>query len=577
MADKPALSYLPETSQEAVDANQAYREALDRLTASLDQRKNRFFDPRYLAAAQAFLTPAKTGSAFEALGNVAGAVGKAQEDLLKEEQDIAKMQVELSGQGLNMARQKMLMQPYSQFLAGGQGGQPQQEGAPPQQGALPTPAAPQAGGALPNISEEQFMAEGAARGIPYMQRRTEWVDLSKKLQDLRTGGIKVIEGGTYDYGTGAYTPFPSGKTVTMRIFGPGGGKEYENVPESLAARLNQLDASDPQYIKIANQILFGSAAGPAAPSAGAVTPAAGAQAPAGQAPAAQAPSGLSTPSLPASTATPQGRIESASEAASRKAREAAEIELDKERRKTETVEVTKGAGESYNKARTAAEQAGTLFTAAENIIGLVQEQPNAFRTILNQPGIAGAVMRAANEGIATGAAGKISLPAAEIDRAGLNEQQLTTLQLYANQIALAKNANRQMTRVPGEGAVSDFETKLMNAMLEVDYATPQAIQFINELTMMRARHADLRFETFERLRQEGVPLANILTHPDMANVRTGYESALRGLAQRNAQLLKPTRAKETEKIVGKNVPKGQKGKLPPDELERRLDKMLGGR
>jgi len=75
------------------------------------------------------------------------------------------------------------------------------------------------------------------------------------------------------------------------------------------------------------------------------------------------------------------------------------------------------------------------------------------------------------------------------------------------------------------------------------------------------------------LRDSGLPLSKVLTHPDMQDVKTWYESALRGLAKRNAQMLKPNRETETAAILPKkNKPKN---KLPEDELEKRLDKVLG--
>jgi len=115
MADKtPALAYLPEVNEEAARLNREHEEALTRLSTALDQRKNRFFDPRYLAAAQAFLTPTKTGSFFEALGTAAGAVGQAQEGLMKEEQDIAKLGVDVASQRIALQRQRELDRMYEQ-------------------------------------------------------------------------------------------------------------------------------------------------------------------------------------------------------------------------------------------------------------------------------------------------------------------------------------------------------------------------------------------------------------------------------------------------------------------------------
>ena len=116
-------------------------EAYQKLVESLDQRKNRFFDPTYLSAAQAFATPTKTGSAFEALGNVAGAVGKSQDEEAKREFEINKSKFDINKELLALNQQ----QKRQQFGMGELGD------------IQPTPAAP-AAGALPG----QPPAEGGA-------------------------------------------------------------------------------------------------------------------------------------------------------------------------------------------------------------------------------------------------------------------------------------------------------------------------------------------------------------------------------------------------------------------------------
>ena len=49
----------------------AYKSALQKMKAALDMRENRMFDPQLLAMAQGFLSPTKTGSFGESLGQAA--------------------------------------------------------------------------------------------------------------------------------------------------------------------------------------------------------------------------------------------------------------------------------------------------------------------------------------------------------------------------------------------------------------------------------------------------------------------------------------------------------------------------
>jgi len=117
-------------------------EAYQKLVDSLDQRKNRFFDPTWLAAAQAFATPTRTGSAFEALGNVAGAVGKSQEEEAKREFELNKAKFDINKELLALNQQQKRVQ-----FGIGELGDTQPTPAAPAAGALPGQP-PTEGGAL---------------------------------------------------------------------------------------------------------------------------------------------------------------------------------------------------------------------------------------------------------------------------------------------------------------------------------------------------------------------------------------------------------------------------------------------
>jgi len=124
------------------EQQQRLDEAYQRLVDSLDQRKNRVFDPTWMAAAQAFATPSKTGSAFEAIGRVAGAVGKAQEAEQAQEQGVAQKMFEIERQRIEMAQKRNL---YDEAVKVGRG-----ESAPgglPQAAPQPAPPSPLAAAA----------------------------------------------------------------------------------------------------------------------------------------------------------------------------------------------------------------------------------------------------------------------------------------------------------------------------------------------------------------------------------------------------------------------------------------------
>ena len=110
-------------------------EAYQKLVESLDQRKNRLFDPTWMAAAQAFLTPSQTGSAFEAFGRVAGAVSKSQEEEARRDIDLNKAKFDINKELLTIEQQR----------------KNQAEGLAVLRGEAPTsqPATPEPAGALP--------------------------------------------------------------------------------------------------------------------------------------------------------------------------------------------------------------------------------------------------------------------------------------------------------------------------------------------------------------------------------------------------------------------------------------------
>ena len=96
------IGYLPGQDPGDMQANEEYQQALQRMLASLDARKNRMFDPTMLAMAQGFLAPTKTGSFGESLGSAVSGLRAAQEEEAKFEQDLAQQRLALEAVGCPM-------------------------------------------------------------------------------------------------------------------------------------------------------------------------------------------------------------------------------------------------------------------------------------------------------------------------------------------------------------------------------------------------------------------------------------------------------------------------------------------
>lgn len=138
-----------------IEANRVYQDALARLSQSLDTRKNRFFDPVWLAAAQGFLAPTQTGGFGESLGNAAKSISAAQELDLKQEQEIAQQRVAAAGKGIELQRMRANDAEFDKYLTRLQG---KQKGpiAGPQAGAIAGAGA----GALPAPTTDSIFYGG---------------------------------------------------------------------------------------------------------------------------------------------------------------------------------------------------------------------------------------------------------------------------------------------------------------------------------------------------------------------------------------------------------------------------------
>jgi hypothetical protein len=300
-AQAPTASYLTGDDPDALEANRRYQEALAKLTESLDSRKNRFFDPTMLAAAQGFLAPTQTGGFGESLGNAAGKLGAAEEARIKEEQAIAQQRVAVAGQGLELQRLKARDTELNKYL------NPETPKGPlagPQAGAIAGPqAGPLSGGTSPDdapptgaLSQATTQTTGlkvvgspqgalaameankpsgfediegirVAPANPNFMTGRDYVrlnrndkskspgDLIKEGQEIEQKRYRDKEGGVLDLATGKFYQFPTGKTEEMEIHGyPGTYK----VDTRTAARLSLLAANgDPAYHDLAKRVIEG--------------------------------------------------------------------------------------------------------------------------------------------------------------------------------------------------------------------------------------------------------------------------------------------------------------------------------
>lgn len=477
------------------------------LQSSLERRINLPFDPTLMRVATALLSPTKSGSTGESIAMASEAVLDQSEKESLRQREVLKMQAELEERILEMKRQGLGLQALQRVRPGQKPTDPTKPVAPAgiPSGAIGIQIAP------PNPS---YMPDEEYAVMLYSSGKKPG-EIAEAIEKRRRDNLEFRESAVLDKSTNMLYLTPKGDVVKdFPVRNPETGKfESYNVPTNVAARLSQLQLTDQSaYDEMVRQQVFGQRPAAGAPAVPTAEPAG---APAGGAPAVGAP-----PTLAAAGKRPTA----AESAASATALE------------TEAKETAKEGVTAFTKSQNAYQGAPTLFNTAETMNRLVYDNPRAFE-LLSKPGIANAIMRAADEGIQIGLVGSIKLPTAELAKYDLPQEDLDTLNVFANQMAIAKNANRQMTRVVGEGAMSDFETKLANQMLEVPNASPETIRMINQYTMMRARHLEQKHELWAKLREQGMSATDALTSPQMRDLEQGYQGALRAVAQQNASIL----------------------------------------
>jgi hypothetical protein len=443
MAEKAtSVGYLPSTDPAAIEANRVYQEALARLNQSLDLRKNRKFDPMYLAAAQGFLAPTKTGSFTESLGRVAGTLGATQEQLIKEQQEESRQRLDVAGAGLELERLKQRDRSIGQFLGEGRppagglsapaaspvggpaGGASAGPAAASPAGGLPTrPSAAEAGG-LPNPPGFE-----GVQGVPTMppnpqfltgrdfielnrgERGVKFPDLLKQAQEIDQKRYVAKEGGVQDMRSGLFFPFPKGEQAERQI----DGKTYK-VDSKTAALLDMYASSnDPRYYALAKRVVEG----PTRPGEG----------------------------------KPQ-------EGQPRKSQE----ELEIERKQSEALATGRGQTAAKEEADlpTRVSAARQMYGVAGRVDNALKESGNYFG-IFQRPGIVPAIGKLVAEGVQT-PGGTINLPGLQqaVTQAlpGVTQKDLDNVVNAAADFAEVELLYRRLY-LQGQGAVSNMEGQVV--------------------------------------------------------------------------------------------------------------------
>jgi hypothetical protein len=562
MADKSPAGYLPETSQEAIDLNQAQQEALARLNEALDVRKNRVFDPRWAAAAQGFFAPTRTGHWSEALGNVIGNVSKADEAMALEEQNIAQRKVDVATQAIALQRLKEADKSYQNDMSS-QGALPAGSFRAPEHGSptgpliayssAPSGSAPE-GGALPGpvaqdipqgiqiapameglLTREQFLAKQRRENVPYEEAVLKWEDVLRKRQEIKDTGM-------YDTSTGRFYGRPNATPVKRQVPSSDGKPLTIEVPEGVALKMDDaLSRNDiATYMKLARPYITpGLPASPAPGGIASTTP------PTGGAP--QAPAGGQPKFF---SVEEQKRIEEQNNLKQAVAQARAIATAQEE---------VKQEGEDIKDIRTAGKDAiGTIaFTKtirtlangkqAEKIFGVLTT-PNLLDNVANilDKGVMGIRVQGLEDAIRNSG----------LDKDGIAQARVAAGQFNQLQIRMAAAA---------KGAVSDYERQLF-ADAAINLKDPvNAVHMKNDMLEAKA--------VFDRnvakaFRQSKMGVEDFRDSEAFAREYQTYIERLQGIASGQRLTETPMTAKPSAK------PSAKPQQLHPSENSRRLDEAL---
>ena len=501
------------------DQREAMNAALQRMRDSLDVRKNRLFDPVLMQTAAGFLKPTKTGSFGESLGYAAENAGVAAERESAFQRENQKLEMELLSKEQDLRQQLGGDQLVSALLGGPQTG----NAPPPAAGAVTTPggqlrvpgtASPvdvatlrtpeqvlgaARRGRIP-ITDEVLLLAGrvAPKMLPTLQeiRKAQEGDERNRIAQeeldfkIRSEKRKVI---------------PRGLRTEREASGP----EYAKYQAALAQYLSDGDENKLlsfydsmgwlESEQVRNRVI----------------------------------------AKPGETTPPIGR-----------AKTPTEVEAEKEAATTTSKGRAEAAEKLASRLATQAEAAFENTNIAQDMIGYARNNPLVFQ-IMTKPGLANAVARAVEQGVNAGNF-NISLPAATIAQYQLSENDLTALQMFMQKNAQLQTRGRQLNRTPGEGSMSDFETRLLGGIYALPSDSQRAIILKSDALILQGMFDENRFKLWnQKSKQPGYTYNDFLVDEDFKALKANYRKTLDRVREENLDLLTP---KKKEKPAANPAP-----------------------
>lgn len=473
---------------DVVGQREALNEALLRMRQSLDERKNRLFDPVLMQAAAGFLKPTKTGSFGESLGYAAENAGVASEREMLHQRENQKMEAELAGKEMELRQQlggDQMMKSLLQGQPGSAAGQPAGQSTAPSQ-ANPQQVLMAAQQGRIKVTDEVLLLANRVNPklLPVLQEMRKSQEGEEKnaieRQKLETTTRKVIPRGLRTEREMTAPEYAEYQAALKQYLGSGDDVKYHNF-------LDNKGWLESEQVR-----------GRPIPKAGET--------------------GTAIPS--ALSATQQKGVEETSVATAKERATAAE-----------------------QKATKLSIQADASFentNIAKDMIGYAKNNPLVF-DIMNRPGLGNAIARAVEQG-ATAGNFNVSLPASVIKQYELSSSDLTALQMFMQKNAQLQSRGRQLNRTPGEGSISDYETRLLGGIYALPSDSARAIILKSEALILQGTFDEERFKLWsKKSKDSSFSYNDFLVDDDYKALKSDYRKTLEKVREDNLDLLSPRR------------------------------------
>ena len=496
-------SYMDKTMQELATGRQELNQQYLRMKAALQARTQLPFDPALMKMAAGFLAPTKTGSFGESLGYAtSGYVEEAEKEMARQQAQ-QKMQLELE-QKMYELRKNAAMQQYMMGLAGGAPtAKPttlvkvgEAEGAEMVPTAAPAagaaPAAPVAG--VEEAPYEKMITQQDVTRAYAIDETGKLGDRLAKIAKLQQDNIAVTEKGVYNKATGKFIYTDAQLNSTSDYDFPYIGTK--KVPLKRQLEFEALkDRGDAEGMMNFFRKNF--------------------------------PEDVRGTKVAGEKVTTEGMGETL--------RTPGQKKIEEEERIAGARETGKAGAEKAGSLANRAESAVPNREAADDLIAYATTNPRIFG-LLQEPGIAGAIARAAEEGLKTGNF-SISLPASTLATYKLSKDELNALQMAAQASMRLQVQFRRMERIAGEGAMSDLETKMFAALAPQMNDSPTVIRLKSELLKKRSDFDERLYEKWVDFQETtGKSYQKFMTSDAYKSEVGNYRKILKEIRDQNTEL-----------------------------------------